>query len=161
MRVTTMTMLLLASVTVAGSGLAGDRPAPTRSFYVTIDFRLCEHLGKAVLSEAGLPVSVLPARRVFQFTYYPDLKRMEPEVIQLRIEGEYLDGGEPFLARLAVNRDGLHTARTHVYLDTTEDARRARYKLDVRHRPLDFVLHCERFCSRKEAMTATSDGSSN
>jgi hypothetical protein len=119
-----------------------------RSIYMPIEFVLCEHLEKAVLYQDDQPVSAMPARRVFQFTYYPDLERLLPELVQVRVEGAYVDGGEPFVAKLAVTPDGIHTAHCTRALDTGEKALKQRHKIDVRLEPRRLELKCERFCKR-------------
>ena len=145
-----------AVLSAATAEPASHRPLPTRSLYVRVNFRLCEHMTHAVISENGQRAGTLPARRTFQFTYYPELERMAPEVVQIRVEGVYADNGEPFLARLAATPSGLHTARDHVRLDVSKDLERFRSRLDVRHEPIDFLIHCDRFCSRKNAAVASS-----
>ena len=119
-----------------------------RSLYMPFEFVLCEHLEKAVLYQDDQPVAAMPARRVFQFTYYPDLERMLPDLVQIRVEGTYIDGGEPFVAKLAITPDGIHTAHTTKALGAGETALRQRHKIDVRLEPRKIELKCERFCSR-------------
>jgi hypothetical protein len=121
-----------------------------------MEFSLCEHLEKAVLYQDDQPVSALPARRVFQFTYYPDLARLLPEVVQVRIEGVYVDGGEPFVAKLAVTPDGIHTAHQTKALETGETILRQRRKIDFRLEPRRLELECERFCRRTTTVAATN-----
>jgi len=130
---------------------ADRRPPPTRSLYLPVELRLCEHLERAVLLENDVRAGLLPARRTFQFTYYPELAQVQPQVIQLRIEGVYADSEEPFVARLAVTPDGLHTARAHVQLDGTKDKATFRARLDARHQTIDFLVRCDRHCSRRKA----------
>ena len=58
------------------SSLAGaeqKRQLLNRSIYMPVEFRLCEHLDSAIFYENDLPTSTMPAKRIFQFTYYPDL----------------------------------------------------------------------------------------
>jgi hypothetical protein len=119
-----------------------------RSIYLPMELSLCEHLEKAVLYQDDQPVSTMPARRVFQFTYYPDLERVLPEVVQVRVEGAYVGGGEPFIAKLAVTPGGIHTAHGTKALHTGERILRQRHKIDVRLEPIRLELDCERFCRR-------------
>ncbi|MGH9320978.1 MAG: hypothetical protein ACRD21_20370, partial [Vicinamibacteria bacterium] len=80
-------------------GEASSEPKPlNRSIYMPVEFVLCVHLEKAVFYQDDQPVSTMPAKRVFQFTYYPDLARMLPEVVQVRVEGTYIAGGDAFVA---------------------------------------------------------------
>ena len=119
-----------------------------RSIYMPFEFVLCEHLEKAVLYQDDQPVSAMPARRVFQFTYYPGLERMLPEHVQVRVEGSYAGGGEPFVAKLAITPDGIHTAHHVKGLDTGEKLLKQRHKIDMRLEPRTLQLKCERFCKR-------------
>jgi hypothetical protein len=122
-----------------------------RSVYLPFEFALCEHLQKAILYQDDLPVSAMPAHRVFQFTYYPDLDRLLPEVVQVRVEGSYADDGSPFLAKLAITPDGIHTAHSHKGIDLGKSVARQRHKIDIRLDPRKLVLKCARFCSSRSA----------
>ena len=69
-----------------GLGADGDTLVP-------IEFELCEHLHDAVLYQGEQAVSHMPAKRIFQFTFYPKLGRVEPvrtdvEVVGVRDEGD-------------------------------------------------------------------------
>lgn len=144
-----------ASASLLAAHAATEPRHLNRSIYMPMEFILCEHLEKAVLYQDDQPVSAMPARRVFQFTYYPDLERLLPEVVQLRIEGAYVEGGEPFVARLAVGPDGIFTARTRKVLHTGEKVLRQRHKIDVRLEPRRLELKCERFCQRVTTVAST------
>jgi hypothetical protein len=138
--------LAAVAATFVLSALGGAEPKPlNRSIYVPVEFVLCEHLGKAVLYQDDQPVSQLPAKRTFLFTYYPELERMLPEMVSVRIEGRYADG-EPFVAKLAVTPEGIHTAHRTNTLGTEQQVRKQRHKLDVRLEPRTTRLSCPRFC---------------
>ncbi len=119
-----------------------------RSIYLPFEFVLCEHLQKAVLYQDDQAVSSMPARRVFQFTYYPDLERLLPELVQVRVEGSYIDGGEPFVAKLAITPDGIHTAHQTKGLGTGQKVLKQRHKIDIRLEARTLTLNCDRFCKR-------------
>ncbi len=128
---------------------AGTEPKLlNRSIYMPFEFVLCEHLQKAVLYQDDQPISAMPARRVFQFTYYPDLERMLPELVHLRVEGVYVDGGEPFVAKLDITPDGIHTAHQVKSLHTAEKIAKQRHKIDMRLESRTLQLKCERFCKK-------------
>jgi hypothetical protein len=128
---------------------AGTEPRLlNRSLYMPFGFALCQHLEKAVLYQDDQPVSAMPARRVFQFTYYPDLERLLPEVVEVRVEGTYIDGGDPFVAKLAITPDGIHTAHRTKSLDTGERIAKQRHKIDMRLEPRTLQFKCEKFCKR-------------
>lgn len=146
--VTCVTASLLAAT-------AGTEPKfLPRSIYLPFEFVLCEHLQKAVLYQDEQPVSSMPARRVFQFTYYPDLERLLPELVQVRVEGTYIDGGAPFIAKLAITPDGIHTAHQTKGLGTGKKVLKQRHKIDIRLELRTLTLKCERFCNRSTAVAS-------
>jgi hypothetical protein len=129
----------------------------TRSIYLPVELEVCEHLRQAVLYQGDQAVSLLPAKRIFQFTYYPTLDRIEPLRSDIRVEGKRNDGTE-FLARLAVTAWGVFTADHKIKLDLDSQLRKMRYKLDVRYEPLVIRISCSDACERKlAAATVTAD----
>ena len=52
---------------MATTALAEDDKSKflTRSIYVPVEFKLCEHLENAVLYQGELAVSLMPAKRIF------------------------------------------------------------------------------------------------
>jgi len=145
-RVVGMTVFVVASLLAARGET--EPKLLNRSIYMPFEFVLCEHVEKAVLYQDDQPISAMPARRVFQFTYYPDLEHMLPELVRVRVEGSYLDGGEPFVAKLAITPDGIHTAHHTKALSTGEKVLKQRHKIDMRLEPRTLQLKCERFCKR-------------
>jgi hypothetical protein len=145
---------LAAATLLSAPGGAESKFLP-RSVYLPFEFVLCEHLQKAVLYQDELPVSAMPAHRVFQFTYYPDLEKLLPQLVQVRVEGSYVDDGSPFLAKLAITPDGIHTANSHKGLDTSKSVLKQRHKIDIRVEPRTLVLKCDRFCGRSNAVAST------
>jgi hypothetical protein len=140
--------LAAVAATFALSAWGGAEPKSlNRSIYVPVEFVLCEHLGNAVLYQDDQPVSGMPAKRTFLFTYYPELERMLPERVSVRIEGTYADG-EPFVAKLAVTPDGIHTAHRTNTLGTERQVLKQRHKLDVRLEPRTTALRCPRYCRK-------------
>jgi hypothetical protein len=144
---------VFASILAASA--ASEPKLLNRSLYMPFEFVLCDHLEKAVLYQDDQPVSAMPARRVFQFTYYPDLERLLPELVQVRVEGTYIDGGEPFVAKLAITPDGIHTAHRTRSLDTGEKILKQRHKIDMRLESRTLQLKCEKFC-RKTTTVASN-----
>ncbi|HXV61315.1 MAG TPA: hypothetical protein VEK15_11515, partial [Vicinamibacteria bacterium] len=67
----------------------GDETALNRSIYVPVQFSPCEHLENAILYRGDTAILELPGMHVFQFTYYPSLSRLEPELDRVRIEGSH------------------------------------------------------------------------
>jgi hypothetical protein len=129
----------------------------TRSIYLPVEFEVCEHLHDAVLYQGEQALSLLPTRRIFQFTYYPTLDRIEPSRTDLRVEGERGDGTE-FLGRLAVTAWGVFTADHKIPLDLDRQLQKMRYKLDVRYDTLVVRISCSDACERALAAAVTADG---
>ncbi len=109
----------------------------TRSIYLPVEIRLCGHLRDAVLYQDGQAVSLLPARRIVQFTYYPALSRVEPLKSDLRVEGRRSDGSD-FVRNLAVTPWGVFASGQRFELDMETAARED--EVPPRHP----VLHRER-----------------
>src|SRR5262245_32802547 len=88
-----------------GSGAAEPQDSRaqhlTRSIYVAVEISLCGHLREAVLYEDEQAVSSFPAKRIVQFTYYPELSRVEPSNSDLRVEG-LRDAGSRFYGKVEV-----------------------------------------------------------
>ena len=120
-----------------------------RSIYLPVTFVVCKHLGDAVYYESEQLVSRVPASRVFQFTYYPNLEKLLPAAVQVRVEGRYRDTNEAFVARVAVTPDGFVTADARRPIDTEKNLKKLRHKIDARHERVAPRLACDRFCSRR------------
>jgi hypothetical protein len=126
----------------------------TRSIYLPVEIKLCEHLRDAVLYQDDQAVSLLPAKRIFQFTYYPGLSRIEPLRTDLRVEGHRADGSD-FVGRLAVTPWGVFTANHKVELDMDKQLEKMRFKLDVRYKPVMLKMRC---IARREQTASSSVG---
>jgi hypothetical protein len=153
-------LAVLAAATLLVAGSASPEPRLlNRSIYAPIEFTLCEHLGDAVLYQDDQLVAKMPAKRVFQFTYYPDLEKMLPAIVRVRVEGSYLDAeGGSFVARLAITPSGIHTARVTKTLATDESLRHQRHKIDMRLEPRVLRLSCQRYCSKASNVATDSEG---
>jgi hypothetical protein len=132
----------------------------TRSIYLPVEFALCDHLENAVLYLGEVPVSVLPAKRIFQFTYYPNLARIEPMRTDVRVEGRRADGSD-FIGRLAVTPFGVFTANTKIELDMQAQLEKMRYKLDTRYEKLTLRLRCSDSCTIHGPAAVTADAGSS
>lgn len=143
---------LLAILFAAASSESGDEASDkakllTRSIYVPVQFELCDHLRDGVLYDGETPLGVLPVKRIFQFTYYPHLERVEPLRTDVRIEGKR-DDGTSFVGRLAVTPSGIYSANNEVVLDLEVQLRRLRHRLDVRYDVVQLRLRCDDACGR-------------
>jgi hypothetical protein len=127
----------------------------TRSIYVPLEVKLCEHLQNAVLYQDEVAVGLLPAKRIFQFTYYPELSRIEPQKTDLRAEGRRTDGSD-FVGRFAVTPWGVFTASHKIALDMEKQLEKMRFKLDVRYPSVGLTLRCADSCGRSETVVASA-----
>jgi hypothetical protein len=143
--------LALAGLALAASLLADDAPALNRSLYVPVRFAPCEHLEHAVLYRGDQPIQELPGTHVFQFTYYPNLERLEPELERVRIEGEHDD--EPFRSEVIVTPTAVYVGSKKIDLDFEERVARRRNRVDLRHETVELSLKCSRACTRRAPVT--------
>lgn len=126
-----------------------DGEALNRSFYVPVEFRLCEHLEDAVLYRDEEPVAHLPGTHVFQFTFYPALKRLEPEWERVRVEGTH--DGEPFRTEVVVTPSSVYIGNKKIDLQTDARIARLRHRIDIRHETVTLSLRCAASCARTKA----------
>ncbi len=141
-------VFLFASV-VSTPLAAKSKKLLNRSIYMPIDFELCEHLADGILYENDRLISMMPAGRLFQFTYYADRKVLLPEQVRVRVEGTYLDDDEPFTAELSVTVQGIHTAHRFRSADTQVQLLKQRKKIDTRLKKRTVRLACKRYCKRE------------
>jgi hypothetical protein len=138
-----------ALVAVCASATAKDRKHLTRSLYIPVRFQTCEHLSKATLYIGDQAVAQLPSERVFLFTYYPDLKRVEPAVTELRIEG-MRDDDTPFIGRMAVDPTAIFTADERIDLDFEAAKKQLTYRIDSHYEPVTVVIRCSASCNLRD-----------
>jgi hypothetical protein len=157
-RISIASWVLLLALASANRVEAKDDRARllTRSIYVPVQFNLCEHLRHAVLYQDEQALNVLPARRIFQFTYYPQLTRIEPASTEVRVEGSRADGGS-FIGRLAVTPWGVFSGGHRIELDMNEQLQKMRFKLDVRYPTVTLRLRCGDSCGRTESTISTEE----
>ncbi len=153
----TVSWLTLASASEAKDPKEDKSKLLTRSIYVPLEIELCEHLQEAVLYQDDQAVSRLPAKRIFQFTYYPGLSRIEPLQTDLRVEGHRLDGSD-FVGRLAVTPWGVFTANRKIELDMAKQLEKMRFKIDVRYQPVHLKMRCADSCSRTAPVASAAVG---
>jgi hypothetical protein len=155
---------LLAAIWVLASSTTEAKDAKqekakllTRSIYLPVQIDLCAHLRDAVLYQDEQAVGLLPAKRIFQFTYYPELSRIEPLKTDLRVQGHRDDGSE-FVGRLAVTPWGVFTASHKIPLDMDKQLEKLRFKLDVRYRPVSLKMRCADSCEREQTVASAGFG---
>ena len=149
-------MLVLLAVGGSGAALAGETKAIPRSLYVPVAFRGCEHLAGTSLFIGDQAVGQLPTERMFVFTYYPQLKRVEPAVTELRIEGVHSDDGSPFVGRLAVGPTAISTATERIDLDFDKAKQQLTYRIDVRYEKVRVFVRCKPTCEQEDHGPATT-----
>ena len=144
-------LLMLSAMVSSRAGADENNELLNRSIYMPVEFQLCEHLGSAIFYENDAPTSAMPAQRIYQFTYYPNLGAMLPEQVPVRVEGTYKEDGEPFVAKLAVTVDGVHSANRLRSTNTEEQVARRLHNIDIRLKPTALKLSCKRFCKRAKS----------
>ncbi len=122
--------------------LTSDGDALSRSLYVPVELRVCEHLRGAVLYRDDEPLRSLPGKQVFQFTFFPGLHRIEPEFERVRVEGE------GFRTELIVTPASVYVGNKRIDLDVEEQMNRLRHHVDSRHETVRLTLRCGDACSR-------------
>lgn len=140
--------LALVSVSTV-SGFAGDERLLNRSFYVPLRFDFCEHFEEPVLYRDGAAIQELPGTHVFQFTFYPKLKRLEPALERVRIDG--LKHGERFKTEVVVTPASVYIGSKKIELDLEGQMEAMRKSIDVRHEPVELTLRCDDSCGRRIA----------
>jgi hypothetical protein len=148
---------VLALATVSSAEAASRPHALNRSLYLPVSFQLCPHLAKATLHLDGQLVAVLPGERLFQFTYYPELKRLEPGTIQLEVEGDFVAGGDPFRTRMLLTADGILVGSRQIPISWAKEMQSLRYKIDARHPTVSLRIRCNDLCVG-ETTVASSGG---
>lgn len=136
---------VVALLSVATRGAENKSSFLPRSIYLPIEFGLCEHLHEAVLYQGKQALSPLPAKRIFQFTYYPSLERFEPTRTDVEVVG-LKDDGERFVGKLAVTPWGVFTANQKVELNLEAQLSKLRYKIDVRYETMTLTFRCDDGC---------------
>jgi len=124
---------------------ASDGDALSRSLYVPVELRVCEHLEGAVLYRDDEPLRSLPGKQVFQFTFFPSLNRIEPELERVRVEGK------GFRTELIVTPASVYVGNKKIDLDVEGQMDRLRHRVDSRHETVKLTLRCGQACSRTTA----------
>ena len=139
---------VLTAALLAVPAFGDDEEALNRSFYVPVELSLCEHLKDAVLYRGDTPIARLPGTHVFQFTFYPALKRLEPELERVRVEGTH--EGEPFRTEIVVTPSSVYIGSKKIDLETDKLLARLRRTVDARHETVTLTLRCEHGCERSK-----------
>jgi hypothetical protein len=121
---------------------ASDGDALSRSMYVPLELRVCEHLRGATLYRDDEPLRSLPGKQVFQFTFFPALNRIEPELERVRVEGE------GFRTELIVTPATVYVGNRKIDLDVDGQLARLRHHVDSRHETVKLTLRCGDACVR-------------
>ena len=154
-------LVVLWLSTSPGSGAAETKDSRaqqlTRSIYVPVEITLCGHLRDAVLYEDEQAVSGFPAKRIVQFTYYPELSRVEPARSELRVEG-LRDDGSRFYGKVEVTPWGVFTAGYRIELDMKQQLEKMKFQLDTRYYTVHVRMRCVDSCGR--AVATAYSGSS-
>ncbi len=124
---------------------ASEGDALSRSVYVPVEIRVCEHLRGAVLYRDDQALRSLPGKQVFQFTFFPALDRIEPELERVRVEGE------GFKTELIITPATVYVGNRKIDLDLDSHLARLRHHVDSRHETVKLTLRCGDSCARAAA----------
>jgi hypothetical protein len=122
---------------------ASDGDAVSRSMYVPVEIRVCDHIRGAVLYRDDQVLRSLPGKQVFQFTFFPALNRIEPELERVRVEGE------GFRTELIVTPATVYVGNRKIDLDISAQLGRLRRRVDARHETVKLTLRCPDACARE------------
>ena len=133
---------------LAATSLA-DQSRLNRSIYVPVRFVPCEHVADAMLYRDESVLGEVPGRHVFQFTYFPNLGRIEPAYEEVTVEGTV--DGKPFKTGVVVTPTSVYGGKSRVALDL--EAQRARFArhVDARHETVRLTFRCSASCPREVA----------
>lgn len=140
-----------ASAIFAATSIA-EEPSLNRSLYVPVRFAPCEHLDHAVLYRGDDPIRELPGTQTFQFTYYPNLARLEPQFERVRVEGEH--EGARFRSEVVVTPSSVYIGKRKIDLDLEQQLKRLKRSADVRHETVELSLKCSTSCRRQASLTS-------
>lgn len=151
----TLTFLLIAGLASPAMAQKEASQYLNRSVYVPIEMHCEENLNNAVLflsNDKGdelQALTPLPGKRIFQFTYYPTLGRVEPEHTIIKMVG--VCSGKETFQYVTITADKIFASRDKVIeLDPTGNtARRLRYKIDVRQQPILLKFVCPEAANAK------------
>lgn len=146
------TPLALGMLSILAGFAASEEPALNRSLYVPVRFAPCEHLEHAVLYRGDDPIRELPGTHVFQFTYYPNLSRLEPQFERVRIEGEH--EGTDFRSEIVVTPASVYIGKKKIDLDLDGQIERLKHSIDARHETVELSLKCGTHCRRSARLTS-------
>ena len=161
-RVATTLLIWVASVFAASSALAAQRERNrARSIYVPVRFEACEHVRNVRLTIAGDPQAFTPGKRIFMFTYYPELDAVLPELAEVWIEGEATteEGSRPIRTNLLVTPERIASSRDELDRGPSEIVKQLRRRMDVRLPETLIHIKCEDSCTRWVPSSDDSDDS--
>lgn len=138
----------LAALAISTPGASKDNldQALSRSIYVPVQLKVCEHLKGSILYRGEEPLTELPGTHVFQFTFFPRLKRIVPELERVRVQGR--DGEENVRTEMVVTPATVYVGDKKIDLDLDKEMRELRRHIDVRHEPVIITLRCAHACGK-------------
>jgi hypothetical protein len=141
---------------------ASQEKALPRSIYIPIHFETCPHLQDSLIYEGDQVAGTLPGTRTYQFTFYPKLERIEPQVAHITVEGQRQDG-EPYIARLAVTAFALYSGKERIDLGTMERLEKLvrLRKLDIRRETFELNLRCADSCAKMPRTLVADETAAN
>lgn len=157
---TSMMSVAVAFVLCAGVAQAGQKKSKSlpRSIYVPVSFKVCEHITDAVLYESNADgdevrlVAELPVKRIFQFTYYPALKRIAPEIVIVKVAGDLPE--KRVSTYITITDETVHLSQEKKIELDEKVRKRLRFKRDIHHKLTTITVQCEDHDLPKEVATS-------
>ena len=110
-----------------------------RSIYVPVQISLGSEFTNAVLFRGDEALRSLPGKQVFQFTYYPNLRKLVPEAEELHIIA-YRDDGTSVDVGLVVTSCTVYIGDKSVALDMKKMLKHLRHRVDYHYEPVKLTL---------------------
>jgi hypothetical protein len=131
--------------------------ALNRSIYIPLEIDLCDHLDHGVLYRSDDAIRSLPGAQIFQFTFYPSLHKLVPEMERLVVKA-VRDDGKPYAIEIVVTSSSVYVGDKCMRLDLKRQMSRFRARVDVRYHPVKLKIACEECCRRSAPKRIADQG---
>lgn len=131
--------LVLVVFVFSATETASGAEELNRSIYVPVQISLGEPYTHAVLHRGDEAIRSLPGKQVFQFTYYPDLRKLVPETQEFHILANRDDGTVADIG-LVVTSCTIYIGDKSIPLDMKKMLAQLRHRVDYEYEPVKLTL---------------------
>jgi hypothetical protein len=131
--------VLVAVVVLFAAEVASVADELNRSIYVPVQISLDGEFKHAVLYRGDEALRPLPGKQVFQFTYYPNLRKLVPEAQELHVIAYRKDGTSVDVG-LVVTSCTVYFGDKSVALDMKKMLKQLRHRVDYHYDPVKLTL---------------------